>query len=40
MKKIDKSILNTIAFYLKDDNNEQYNFNGEIVNFTLQLTQL
>ena len=34
-KKIDKSVLITITFYLKDDNNEEVNFNGETLTFTL-----
>ena len=36
-KKINKSVLNTLFFYLEDDNNEQVNFNGETLTFTLQL---
>ena len=28
-KKINKSVLNTITFYLEDDNNEEVNFNEE-----------
>ena len=28
-KKINKSVLNTITFYLEDDNNEEVDFNGE-----------
>ena len=35
-KKINKSILNTITFYLEDDNNEVVDFNGETLTFTLQ----
>ena len=35
-KKINKSVLNTITFYLEDDNNEEVNFNGETLTFTLQ----
>ena len=33
-KKINKSVLNTITFYLEDDNNEEVNFNGETLTFT------
>ena len=36
-KKINKSVLNTITFYLEDDNNEEVNFNGETLTFTLQM---
>ena len=35
-KKINKSVLNTITFYLEDDNNEEVDFNGETLTFTLQ----
>ena len=35
-KKINKSVLNTITFYLEDDNNEEVNFNEETLTFTLQ----
>ena len=36
-KKINKIILNTITFYLEDDNNEKVDFNGETLTFTLQM---
>ena len=36
-EKITKSVLNTITFYLEDDNNEEVNFNGETMTFTLQM---
>ena len=39
-KKINKSVLNTITFYLEDDNNEEVNFNGETLTFTLQMTKI
>ena len=39
-KKINKSVLNTITFYLEDDNNEVVNFNGETLNFTLQMIKI
>ena len=39
-KKINKSVLNTITFYLEDDNNEEVNFNGETLTFTLQMIKL
>ena len=32
-----KSVLNTITFYLEDDNNEEVDFNGETLTFTLQM---
>ena len=36
-KKMNKSVLNTITFYLEDDNNEEVNFNGKTLTFTLQV---
>ena len=39
-KKIKKSVLNTLTFYLEDDNNEEINFNGETVTFTLQMIKI
>ena len=39
-KKINKSVLNTITFYLEDDNNKEVNFNGEILTFTLQMIKI
>ena len=36
-KKINKSVLNTITFYLEDDNNEEVDFNGETLTFTFQM---
>ena len=39
-KKINKSVLNTITFYLEDDNNEEVNFNGETITFTLQMIKI
>ena len=39
-KKINKSILNTITFYLEDDDNEVVDFNGEILTFTLQMIKI
>ena len=35
-KKINKSVLNTITFYLEDDNNKEVDFNQETLTFTLQ----
>ena len=39
-KKIDKSVLNTITFYLEDDNIEEVNFNEETLTFTLQMIKI
>ena len=39
-KKINKSVLNTITFYLEDDNIEEVNFNGETLTFTLQMIKI
>ena len=38
-KKINKSVLNTVTFYL-DDNNEIVDFNGETLTFTLQMIKI
>ena len=39
-KKINKSVLNTIIFYLEDDNNKEVDFNGETLTFTLQMIKI
>ena len=39
-KKINKSVLNTITFYLEDDNNEEVNFNENTLTFTLQMIKI
>ena len=39
-KKINKSVWNTLTFYLEDDNNEQVDFNGETLTFALQLIKV
>ena len=39
-KKIKKSVLSTITFYLEDDNNKEVNFNGETLTFTLQMIKI
>ena len=39
-KKINKSVLNTITFYLEHDNNREVNFNGETLTFTLQMIKI
>ena len=36
-KKLNKFVLDTITFYLEDDNNKEVNFNGETLTFTLQM---
>ena len=35
-KKINKSVLNTIRFYLEDDDTKEIKFNGETLTFTSQ----
>ena len=39
-KKINKSALNTITFYLEDDNNKEVDFNQETLTFTLQMIKI
>ena len=39
-KRINKSVLNTITFYLEDDHNEEVKFNGETLTFTLQMIKI
>ena len=39
-KKLNKSVLDTITFYLEDDNNEEVDFNGETLTFTLQMIKI
>ena len=39
-KKVNKTVLNTITFYLEYDNNEEVNFNGETLTFTLQMIKI
>ena len=39
-KKRNKSVLNTITFYLEDDNDQEVNFNGETMTFTLQMIKI
>ena len=39
-KKINKSVLNTITFYLEDDKNKEVDFNGETLTFTLQMIKI
>ena len=39
-KKINKSVLKTITFYLEDDNNKKVDFNQETLIFTLQMIKI
>ena len=39
-KKINKSILNTMTFFSEDDDDEEVNFNGETLTFTLQMIKI
>ena len=39
-KKINKSVLNTVTFYLEDDNNKLVDFNSETLTFTLQMIKI
>ena len=39
-KKINKSFLNAITVYLEDDKNGEVDFNGETLNFTLQMIKI
>ena len=39
-KKFNKSVLNTITFYLEDDNNEEVDFYQETLTFTLQMIKI
>ena len=33
-RRLNKSVLNTLIFYLENDNNREVNFNGETLTFT------
>ena len=39
-KKINKSVLSTITFYLEDDDNKEVDFNGETLTFTLKMIKI
>ena len=39
-KKMNKSVLNTITFYLEDDNNQEVVSKGETMIFTLQMIKI
>ena len=40
LQKIKKSVLNTITFYLEDDNNEEVHFIGETLTFKIQMIKI
>ena len=40
IKKINKSVLNTITFYLEDNNNKEVDFNQETLTFTLKMIKI
>ena len=37
---MNKSVLNTITFYLEDINNQEVNLNSETLTFTLQMIEM
>ena len=39
-KEIKKSVLNSITFYLEENNNDEVDFNGETLTFTLQMIKI
>ena len=39
-KKTNKPVSKTITFYLEHDNNEEVDFNGETVTFSLQMIKI
>ena len=39
-KRINRSVLNTVKFYLENDSDEEVNFNGEKLIFTIQMIKL
>ena len=39
-KKLNKSVLNTITFYLEDNNNAEVDFNQETLTFTIQMIKI
>ena len=39
-KERNKSVLNTITFYIENDNQEEVNFNGKTLTFTLQMIKI
>ena len=39
-EQLNKSVLITITFYLEDDNNEEVDFNQEVLTFTIRLIKI
>ena len=39
-KKINKSVLSHIRFYLQDDDHKEVDFNGETISFTCQIIKI
>ena len=39
-KRINKSVLNTITFYIEDDDHKEVIFDGETLTFTLQMIKI
>ena len=39
-KKINKSALNSITFYLEDESHQEVDFSGETLTFTLQMIKI
>ena len=39
-KKLNNSVLNTITFYLEDDDHKEVNFKGELITFTLKIIEI
>ena len=39
-KKINKSVLSTITFYLENNDHKEVDFNQETLNFTLQMIKI
>ena len=39
-KKVNKSVLSHISFYIEDDDQQPVEFNGEMINFTCQLIKI
>ena len=39
-KEINKSVLNSIMFYLEDNNNKEVDINQETLTFTLQMIKI
>ena len=40
LKKVNKSVLSHIIFYLKDNDHKAVDFNGEVISFTCQLIKI